>query len=165
MKITTDNSPTSAKVLVHVLLLPLTDKPNSVRISPHPAVTVNETGHTTLKCQASGGNPTLYWYKWKHEENYISGEENATLFLDNIQKNQSGDYSCLGCNMIGCTSNTTTVIVQSKYILNKQTVQQSVILRLSTHFTSKFYILSCYFRVSDWMLVVFLQYTHALPTQ
>ena len=90
------------------------DKPTSAQISPHPVVTINETGHTTLKCKAFGGNPTLFWYKWMYEGNDISGEQNTTLRLDNVQRNQRGNYSCLVCNMIGCSSNTTSLIVQCK---------------------------------------------------
>ena len=92
------------------------DKP-IVQISPIPSITVNETDNATLKCEAFGGNPAVYSYKWQHNGQDISGGENGILELINVKRNQRGSYSCLGCNLIGCTRNTSTIIVQCKHIL------------------------------------------------
>ena len=91
----------------------LLDAP-SVASFMHQNFTVNETDNAILKCQASGGNPAVYWYKWQHNGNDISGGVNGTLQLVNVDKDQQGKYKCLASNKAGNAEVATFVLVQCK---------------------------------------------------
>ncbi|XP_031568091.1 hemicentin-1-like [Actinia tenebrosa] len=73
-------------------------------------LTVNESSSAMLHCNASGNpSPTIHWSYIKHGlTTKISNEE--SLFLNNIQRNETGIYSCIATNGVGDPAITDTFV-------------------------------------------------------
>ena len=89
-----------------------TDKPTLVDLKPYPDVTKGRTESVMLTCQADGIPPPSF--RWEFSGQAIRGQTAKTLVLNNLQKSDIGNYSCVATNEIGSTKNYTQVFVRCK---------------------------------------------------
>ncbi|XP_064642710.1 synaptogenesis protein syg-2-like [Lineus longissimus] len=58
------------------------------------STTVKEGDTVTLTCEARGGNPTAYTYKWYYNMTQIPNTTSRQYRISSIQYNRSGEYRC-----------------------------------------------------------------------
>ena len=76
---------------------------------------VKEGDDLTLTCQASGGNPTTYYYEWFYNNNKVPKEESRSYTVTAIKYTQNGTYQCKASNDGGYASADVTIDVQCKF--------------------------------------------------
>ena len=74
--------------------------------------TVNESTDVTVFCTSSA-RPTPHMFQWTYEGRVLSS--NAELQLNNVQRNQTGVYTCTTANVVGTASANITLIVQCEW--------------------------------------------------
>ena len=82
--------------------------------------TVNEGGNVTFQCNAtSNPSPTLSWTKNgnainQSSNNIVLSEDNQTLTINNVQRNDAGIYVCNATNNVNSVSASAYLNVQCK---------------------------------------------------
>ena len=101
-----------------IILYLSTDKPE---IATHPQnITTREGQNVTIYCNATGNPaPTISWYKNGYPINNsfstIFSPSHEQLTIRNVNRIDSGDYTCQAKNRVGTdTSNASTINVQCK---------------------------------------------------
>ena len=74
--------------------------------------TVNESTDVTVFCTSSA-RPTPHMFQWTYEGRVLSS--NAELQLNNVQRNQTGVYTCTTTNVVGTASANITLTVQCEW--------------------------------------------------
>ena len=74
--------------------------------------TVNESTDVTMFCKSSA-SPTPHVFQWTYEGRVLSS--NAVLQLNNVQRNQTGVYTCTTTNVVGTASANITLTVQCEW--------------------------------------------------
>lgn len=74
----------------------------------------------SLRCKA-GGNPTpnITWLKNGEVPKRMLGEIKLhpyALYMEDVVTSDSGEYTCIVCNVLGCINFTYTVDVVGKYM-------------------------------------------------
>ena len=73
---------------------------------------VNESTDVTVFCRSSA-SPTPHVFQWTYEGTVVSSK--AALQLNNIQRTQTGVYTCTITNIVGTTSADITLTVQCEW--------------------------------------------------
>ena len=73
---------------------------------------VNESTDVTVFCTSSA-SPTPHVFQWTHEGRVVSS--NAVLQLHNVQRTQTGVYTCTTANVVGTASADITLTVQCEW--------------------------------------------------
>ena len=73
---------------------------------------VNESTDVTVFCTSSA-SPTPHVFQWTYEGRVVSS--NAVLLLNNIQRTQTGVYTCTTANVVGTASADITLSVQCEW--------------------------------------------------
>ena len=101
-----------------IILYLSTDK---LEIATHPQnITTREGQNVTLHCNATGNPaPKISWYKDGYPINNsfstILSPSHEQLTITNVNRTDSGDYTCRAKNRVGTdTSNASTITVQCK---------------------------------------------------
>ena len=74
--------------------------------------TVNESTDVIVFCTSSA-HPTPHVFQWTYEGRVLSN--NAVLQLNNIQRTQTGVYTCTTTNVVGTASADITLTVQCEW--------------------------------------------------
>ena len=74
--------------------------------------TVNESTDVTVFCTSSA-SLTPHVFQWTYEVNVVSNT--PVLLLHNVQRNQTGVYTCTTTNVVGAASADITLTVQCKW--------------------------------------------------
>ena len=77
-----------------------------------PDKTVNESTDVTVFCTSSA-SPTPHVFQWRYKGRLLSS--NAVLQLNNVQRTQTGVYTCTTANLVGIASANITLTVQCEW--------------------------------------------------
>ena len=92
-------------------------------------------GTATISVNASGSLPLSY--QWEFNGNTLAGATNASLQLNNVQFNQTGNYSVLVANAFGAVlSSNATLTVQTPPFMTGQPANDTVFVGATVMFTA-----------------------------
>lgn len=66
-------------------------------------------GATTLTCNITGGNPSIYTYSWTHAGTILPNETSATIILSSFSLDDVGTYICEVMNEAGVAMDNITI--------------------------------------------------------